>query len=57
MKVLSLVGGWDNRIVPMLDHERRQTYSEGLRRSVKVDQNGVDVPPFDKPDVVGVNTG
>ena len=54
---LASVGGWDKRIVLMLDHKRRQTYCEGLKCCVKVEQYGVSMIPPHKPDCVCVDSG
>ena len=53
--VLVPVGGWDKRIVPVLDDEIRKPLCERLCRHVEVAQPNVAVPPTHKADCVCVN--
>ena len=53
---LAPVGRRDKRIVPMLDHARRQTCCEGLRCRVKLLQLDVATPSPHKPDCVRVDS-
>ena len=50
------VGGWDERVVPMLDHARGQSFRECLRRRVEVAQHDVAAPPTHEADCVRVDT-
>ena len=43
--VLYLVGGWYERIIPMLYHARHQIFCEGFFWCVEVAHNGGAVPP------------
>ena len=49
------MGGWDKRIVPMLDHARRKFLCERLSCCVKEGQHCVDVPLTNKSDRVCVD--
>ena len=55
-EALSPVGGWNNRIVPMLDHACLQTWCEALHGRVKLAQNDVDAPPSHNPDCVSLGS-
>ena len=56
MGVLVPVGGWDKRIVPMLDHARREPLCERMSRRVEVVQHNVAVPPTREADCVCVES-
>ena len=51
-----LVGGWDERIVPVLDHARCESFRECLCRRVEVAQHDVAAPPNHEADRVCINT-
>ena len=53
--VLVPVGGWDKRIVPVLDHARREPLCECLCRRLEVVQHNVAAPPTHEVDCVYVN--
>ena len=54
--VLVPVGGWDECIVPVLDHARCESFREPLCRRVEVAQHDVPAPPTHEADRVCVNT-
>ena len=54
--VLVPVGGWDECIVPVLDHARCESFREPLFRRVEVAQHDVPAPPTHEADRVCVNT-
>ena len=49
------VGGWDERIVPVLDHTRRDPLCECLCRCVEVAQHNVAAPLTHEADRVCVD--
>ena len=56
MGVLVPVGGWDERIVPVLDHVHREPLCECLCHCVEVAQHNVSTPPTDGVDHVCVDS-
>ena len=50
------VGGRYKRIVPMLEHARRETWCEGLCGCVEVSQHDIALPPPHNPDCVRVKS-
>ena len=50
------MGGWDERIVPILDHAPCESFHERLCRCVEVAQHDVAAPPNHEADRVRVNT-
>ena len=50
------MGGWDERIVPVLDHARCESLRERLCRRVEVAQHDVAAPPTHEADCVCVDT-
>ena len=49
------MGGWDERVVPVLDHARCKSFRECLRRRVEVAQHDVAAPPTHEADRVHVD--
>ena len=49
------MGGWDKRIVLVLEHTRHEPLCEGLTCRVEVVQHCIDAPPTHKVDRVCVN--
>ena len=49
------VGGWDERIVPVLDHVRCESFRERMCHCVEVSQHDVAVPPNHEADRVRVD--
>ena len=55
--VLSPMGGWDKRIVPMLDHARREPRRELLVSRLEVAHHQFSAPPDNEADHVYVDVG
>ena len=49
------MGGWDERIVTVLDHARCKSFRECLRRLVELAQHDIAAPPTHKVDRVRVD--
>ena len=54
--VLFSVGRWEERIVPVLDHARREPLCERLCRRMEVAQHNVAAPPTHEADRVFVDS-
>ena len=50
------MGGWDERIVPVLEHAKCESFRERLCRRVEVAQHDVAEPPTHEADRVCVDT-